>query len=389
MEITRVETHLVGAGSEHAVDRWLFVEVHTDAGVTGVGEAGTWGFLEPTRTAVETFARYLVGRDPLRREHHFQYCYRNSHFRGAVLMGALSALDVAMWDIAGKHRGVPVYELLGGGVRDRARVYVHAFGATTDELVTECEAARDQGYTAVGHLSPLLDEPRDVPYFETHAGMLEDARERVRRYREAVGPDVDLLVELHRRLDPEQAVVLTNAIAGFDPLFVEDPARPDSFDAMAAVAEAVGVPVATGERLHTPQEFAMLLRRDAVQFARPNVHVAGGLTGAKKIAALCEAHHVDIVPHNPLSPVTTAASLQLAAAVPNFALQEFPYRPDRDEAPGEGLVEEAFVAEDGFLPVPDRPGIGVTLDHDAIVAEGYEPRPLETRLHVDGSVVDQ
>ncbi len=389
MEITEVETHLVGAGSEHAVDRWLFVEVHTDAGVTGVGEAGTWGYLEPTATAVETFARYLVGRDPLRREHHFQYCYRNSHFRGAVLMGALSALDVALWDIAGKHRGVPVCELLGGAVRDRARVYVHAFGETTDELVAECEAAREQGFTAVGHLSPLLDEPRDVPYFETHAGMLDGARERVRRYREAVGADVDLLVELHRRLDPEQAIVLTNAIAEFDPLFVEDPARPDSFDAMAAVAGAVDVPVATGERLHTPQEFAMLLRRDAVQFARPNVHVAGGLTGTKKIAALCEAHHVGVVPHNPLSPVTTAASVQLAAAVPNFAVQEFPYRPDRGEAPGEGLVQEAFVAEDGFLSVPDRPGIGVTLDHDAIAAEGYEPRPLETRLHVDGSVVDQ
>lgn len=133
----------------------------------------------------------------------------------------------------------------------------------------------------------------------------------------------------------------------------------------------------------------MLLERDAVQYARPNVHLAGGFTGLKKIAGLCEAHHVDLVPHNPLSPVTTAASLQLAAAIPNLALQEFPYRPDRGEAPGEHLVEESFVATDGFLPVADRPGVGVTLDHDALAAEGYEPRPLETRLHRDGSVVDQ
>ena len=389
MEITGVDTHLVGSGSGHAVDRWLFVEVHTDAGLTGVGEAGTWGFLEATETAVETFARYLVGRDPRRREHHLQYCYRNSHFRGAVLGGALSALDVAMWDLVGQHHGVPVADLLGGRTRDRVRVYVHAFGETTDALVDEVAAAREQGFTAVGHLSPLLDEARDEPYFETHAGLVADATERVRRYREAAGEDVDLLVELHRRLDPEQAIVLTNAIAEHRPLFVEDPARPDSADAMAEVAAKVDVPVATGERLHTPQEFAMLLERDAVQYARPNVHVAGGFTGLRKIAGLCEAHHVDLVPHNPLSPVTTAASLQLAAAIPNLAVLEFPYRPDRGEAPGEHLVRESFEAADGFLPVPDRPGIGVTLDHDALDDEGYVPRPFETRLHYDGSVVDQ
>lgn len=389
MEITGVDTHLVGRGSGHAVDRWLFVEVHTDTGLTGVGEAGTWGYLEATETAVETFARYLVGTDPRRREHHWNYLYRNSHFRGAVLMGALSALDVALWDVVGHHHGVPVADLLGGRTREAARVYVHAFGETTEDLAGEVAAAHEQGFTAVGHLSPLLDEGRDVPYFETHAELVTRATERVRRFREAVGPEVDLLLELHRRLDPEQAVVLTNAVAEFHPLFVEDPARPDSFDAMARVAAKVDVPIATGERLHTPQEFAMLLDRDAVQYARPNIHVAGGFTGLTKIAGLCEAHNVDLVPHNPLSPVTTAASLQLAAAIPNFAVQEFPYRPDHGEAPGDHLVEEAFVAEDGFLPVPDRPGIGITLDADAIAEEGYAPRPLETRLHRDGSVVDQ
>ena len=397
MEITDVETRLVGTdtgsrtGGGHAVDRWLFVQVHTDAGITGLGEAGAWGYLEPTASAVETFADYLIGRDPLRREHHWQYCYRNSHFRGATLSAAISAIDVALWDVAGKYFDAPVYELLGGKCREEARAYVHAFGETTDDLVAACEAAKDEGFTAVGHLSPLLDQPRGERYAETHAELVAGVRERVRRYREAVGEDVDLCVEMHRRLDPEQAVVAAAAIEQFDPMFYEDPVRPDNFDAMAEVAAKTAIPIATGERIHTPHEFEMLLERDALGYARPNVGLAGGLTGAKKIAGLCESQYVDVVPHNPLSPVTTAASLQLDAAIPNFGIQEFPFRPDMGEAPGEALIQESIEWKDGYLEIPDRPGIGVTLDEEVVseLEAAYVPREFETRLHRDGSVVDQ
>src|SRR4051794_9135083 len=320
MRITDIQTIFV--------DHYLFVEVTTDVGLIGLGESGAWGFLEASAQAVETFKRYLLGQDPLRIEHHWQYMYRCFHFRGAAIMGAISAIDIALWDIAGKHFGAPVYQLLGGKCRDRARVYAHVFGATTDELVQGCIVAKQRGFTAVGHLTPFLDEPHDVPFFKTHAAKMEDAIETVRRYREAVGTDVDLCIEIHRRLMPAEAGVLARGLEPYHPFFYEDPIRPDNLDAMAEGAQQISIPIATGERLHTIEEFAMLLRRGAVQYVRPDVCLVGGITHAKKIAAVAEAFNVQVVPHNPLSPVSTAACVQLAACIPNFALQEYPLGED-------------------------------------------------------------
>ncbi len=369
------------------VDRYLFVKVHTDAGITGLGESGAWGYLEASQAAVATFRRYLIGQDPLRIEHHWQYLYRWSHFRGAAIMGALSAIDLALWDIAGKHFGVPCYQLLGGKCRDKARVYYHVFGQTKEELVRGCVEAKRMGFTAVGHLTPFLDEPRQVPYFETHADKMRQAIDTVGRYREAVGDDVDLCIEIHRRLTPSEAIVLARGIERFHPFFYEDPILPDSFDAMALVAQQIRIPIATGERLHTIWEFEMLLSRGAVQYIRPDLCLAGGLTHCKKIAALAEAHHVGVVPHNPLSPVSTAACVQLAACIPNFALQE--YLRGEWEPPKSEIVVSPLKVEEGFLIVPDAPGLGVELAEDAQERYPYRPRVVRTRLHVDGSVVDQ
>ncbi len=368
------------------VDRYLFVKVHTDAGITGLGESGAWGYLEASASAVETFKRYLIGQDPLRIEHHWQYLYRWTHFRGAAIMGALSAIDLALWDIAGKHLGVPCYQLLGGKVRDKARVYYHVYGQTTDELVQGCLDAKARGFTAVGHLTPFLDEPRSVPYFRTHAQKMADAVESVARYREAVGNEVDLCIEIHRRLTPSEAVVLARGIEQYRPFFYEDPILPDSFDAMALVAQGIHIPIATGERLHTIWEFEALLARGAVQFVRPDVCLAGGLTHSKKIAALAEAHHVQVVPHNPLSPVSTAACIQLAACIPNFALQEYPR--GEDCAPKTEIVVSPLTLEDGFLIVPNAPGLGIELAEDALERHPYKPRAVQTRLNTDGSVMD-
>ncbi|HEV7213568.1 MAG TPA: galactonate dehydratase [Chloroflexota bacterium] len=379
MKVTAVEPLLI--------DRYLFVQVHTDAGLVGLGESGTWGYLEASAEAVKTFAGYLVGQDPLRIEHHWQFMYRSSHFRGAAIMGAISAIDIALWDIAGKHFGVPVYQLLGGKCRDKARVYYHVFGRTTEQLVQGCLDAKAHGFTAVGHLTPFLDEPREAPYFKTHAAKIDDAVETVRRYREAVGNEVDLCIEIHRRLAPAEAVVLARGIEQFHPFFYEDPILPDNFDAMALVAQNIHIPIATGERLHTIYEFEMLLRRGAVQYVRPDVCMAGGITHSKKIAALAEAHHVGVVPHNPLSPVSTAACLQLAAAIPNFALQEYPI--GEDQPPKSEIVVGAPRLENGFLIISDAPGTGVELAPDALQRHPYRPRGLHTRLHVDGSVIDQ
>ncbi|HXF60985.1 MAG TPA: galactonate dehydratase [Caldilineaceae bacterium] len=379
MKITDVKTIFV--------DRYLFVQVYTDEGITGLGESGAWGYLEASAGAVETFKRYLIGQDPLRIEHHWQYLYRWSHFRGAAIMGALSAIDIALWDIAGKFFGVPCYQLMGGKTRDKARVYYHVFGDTKEKLIQGCVEAKRQGFTAVGHLTPFLDESHDVPYFKTHADKMADAIETVARYREAVGNEVDLCIEIHRRLTPAEAIVLARGIEPYYPFFYEDPILPDNFDAMALVAQNIHIPIATGERIHTIYEFEALLRRGAVQYVRPDVCLAGGLTHCKKIAALAEAHHVGVVPHNPLSPVSTAACIQLAACIPNFALQEYPI--GENEPPKSEIVKSALRLENGFLIIPDAPGIGIELAEDAAERHPYKPRKVHTRLHVDGSVVDQ
>jgi len=381
MKITGVEPKFV--------DRYLLVEVTTDEGITGLGESGAWGFLDASAAAMEKFAEYLVGQDPLLIEHHWQYMYRANHFRGAAIMGALSALDIALWDIAGKHYGAPVHALLGGPVRSKARVYGHVFGASRDELVAGIVEAKDKGFTAVGHLTPFTDAPRSEPYFETQAQKIRNAVDTVEAYRNAVGNEVDLCIEIHRRMTPTEAVQLGRAIEHLTPMFFEDPVLPDNLDEMEYVASKISIPIATGERFTSPWEFEMLLSRNAVQYVRPDVCMVGGITAAKKVAALAEARHVGVIPHNPLSPVSTAACLQIAAAVPNFAIQELPLGEDRYPKQAAFSMSYAFDGA-GFLDIPTTAGIGVELKPDAV--ENVPRRPwgdIVARRHVDGSVIDQ
>ena len=267
MKITKVEAV--------PVDRYLFARIHTDAGISGIGESGAWGHLEASEAAIIKFADYLTGKNPLQIEHHYQYLFRSSHFRGAAIYGALSAIDIALWDIAGKHFGVPVHQLLGGRVRDRARVYYHVFGDTKEALIQGVKEAKALGFTAVGHLTPFLDEETDVPFFKTHADKMRDAIDTVGAYRDAVGTDVDLCIEIHRRLTPAEAIVLGRGIEEFHPFFYEDPVLPENFDAMAQVASHIDIPIATGERLHSVHEFEMLLKRGAVHYIRPDVCLDG------------------------------------------------------------------------------------------------------------------
>ena len=214
---------------------------------------------------MEKFGRYLVGKDSLQIEHYWQNMYRTSHFRGAAIMGALSALDIALWDIAGKHFGVPAYQLLGGKTRNKARVYYQVYGDT-----------REAGFTAVGHLTPFLDDAKGVPFFKTHADKMGDAiLKAVAAYREAAGTGVDLCIEIHRQLTSTEPITLAKGIEQFHPLFYKDPILSDNFDAMGLVAQNVSIPIATGERLHSIHEFGMLLTRGAVQYIRPDVCLAG------------------------------------------------------------------------------------------------------------------
>ena len=382
---------------------FTYVKIFTDNGITGLGESGTWGFLDASVEAIITFKSYLIGKDPLQIEHHWQYMYRCYHFRGAAVMGALSAIDIALWDIAGKHFKVPVYTLLGGKCRDKVRAYYHVMGETTDDLISECVKAKKLGYNAVGHLSPFLDEPRSKPYFLPYSKMINEAADRVRMIREAVGEDVDLCLELHRRLKPGEAITFAHAVEKYHPFFLEDPIVPDNFDSMSLIADRINVPIATGERIHTIQEYEMLFSRNAMTYARTSVCVCGGITGTKKIAAIAEAHGIQIVPHNPLSPVSTAACLQIAVATENFAIQELPDHESicaterfcsTNSTKGETFKQSNLVTwvpktENGFIEIPNTPGIGTDLNEGIDKKYPYKRRAINTRLSIDGSVVDQ
>jgi galactonate dehydratase len=381
MKITKVTPLLI--------NQYLYVEVETDTGIKGLGESGAWGFLDASYGAVEQLKGAILGQDPLRIEFLWNYMYRCYHFRGAAIMGALSAIDIALWDIAGKHFGVPVYQLLGGKCRDKARVYYHVRAETLQGLVEGIKAAKADGFTAVGHLSPFLDNDREkVAPFQTYVSYIEGAIDAVRQFREAAGDEVDLCVEIHRRLSIHDAIVLARGIEKYHPYFYEDPVRPDNFDDMVEVSKKIHIPIATGERFHTPQEFAMLLRRGAVQFVRPDVCICGGITGAKKIVAMAEAFGVEVVPHNPLSPVSTMACLQIAAAVPNFAIQEYPL--GQEEIPITGIVAPTPKhTGDGYLAFNETPGIGIALLPDAAQKFPYTPRSRKVYLKSDGSIYDQ
>ncbi|WP_170007900.1 mandelate racemase/muconate lactonizing enzyme family protein [Bacillus fonticola] len=385
------------------VNRFLYVKVLTDENITGIGESGAWGFLNASEEVVNSFKTYLIGKNPLEIEHHWQYMYRSFHFRGAAIMGAISAIDIALWDIAGKWFNVPTYQLLGGKCRDKIRTYYHVMGETTEELVENCVQAKELGYTAIGHLSPFLDEPRSKPYFLPYAKMINQAADRVGMIRQAVGDEVDLCLELHRRMKHGEAISFARAVEQYRPFFLEDPVTPDNFDTMALVASKTHVPIATGERIHTIQEFEMLFSRNAMSYARTSVCLCGGITGTKKIAAIAEAHGVQIVPHNPLSPVSTAACIQVAVATENLAILELPNHQtsaatekftssnslSKDDFKQSDIVTWVPTSKDGFIDVPEQSGIGIDLVEGVQEKFPFKRRDINTRLHVDGSIVDQ
>ena len=387
MKITKVEPLHVG--------QFMFCRIETDEGIHGLGEAGAWGHVEAAATAIRRFAEYLVGRDPGPIEHHWNVMHRFSYFQGLAINAGLSAIDIALWDIKGKALGQPVNALLGGPTRTRARVYAHVYGKTIEDVLAECQAKKDAGFTAIGHLNPFLDEGEDQAYFKPHVTKMRDAIDNVRRMRDAVGDEVDLNIELHRRLTPAEAVVFARGIEEYHPMFIEDPIRPEGPDAMARVAAKIAIPIATGERFANLYEFQALMARGGVEYARADLCHCGGITAGLKIAAIAEGFHVHLVPHNPLSPVGLAACLQLDAAIPNFAIQEYTtgfeagVMESQPKHLGADVVDEVPEVVDGFVDIPTRPGIGIELVPDAEKIRPPLMKPIAMRPHRDGFIVDQ
>lgn len=377
------------------VGQFMFCVIDTDEGISGLGEAGAWGHVEAAATAIRRFAEYLVGKDPGPIEHHWNVMHRFSYFQGLAINAGISAIDIALWDIKGKALGKPVHALLGGPTRTKARVYAHVYGKTIEAVLKECKAKKEAGFTAIGHLNPFLDEGEETVYFKPHVKKMRDAIDNVRRMREAVGDDVDLNLELHRRLTPAEAIVFARGVEPYHPMFIEDPIRPEGPDAMARVADKIHVPIATGERFANLYEFQALIAKGGVEYARADLCHCGGITAGRKIAALAEAFHVNMVPHNPLSPVGLAACLQLDAAIPNFAIQEYTtgfeagVMESKPKHLGWDVVDHCPEVKDGFVEIPTRPGIGVELVPDAQKRRPPLVKPIAMRPHRDGFIVDQ
>lgn len=374
------------------IDKYLFVEIETHDGLVGLGEAGAWAHIEATAAAIEKFGRYLIGKDADCIAHHWDSLHRFGSYDGAIIMAAISAIDIALWDIKGKRLDRPVFSLLGGPLRDRIRLYGQARGNTADDLIRSCIALRNAGYTAIGHINPFLDDA-STPLSTSFARALEAATSVVFAIREAVGLDVDLCIDVHRRLNPAQAIAFGHAIREARPLFYEDPIRADSIDAMARVQANVPVPVATGERVYSLDDFRQLCVSGSASYLRPCIGLCGGFTGAMRVAALAHAFDIAVIPHNTFSPVATMASLHLCAAVPNLLICEYPTSLYLDghwstELVGRELVTAIPHQAGGYAPVPVGPGLGACLAEN--VHDRFPKRAIEVamRKHVDGSNVE-
>jgi galactonate dehydratase len=367
LRVTKLETILVKP-------RWLFLKVHTDAGIVGLGEPIVEGRALTVAQAVQEIEPYLVGKDPRQVAHHWQAIYRHAFYRGGpVLTSALSGVDMALWDIKGKALGVPVYELLGGPTRTRVRVYAHTAGGPA-----QVKAQLAKGFTAF-KTGPAKRRPSR--YVETPAEV-KYAAERFAALRALVGDNVDLAIDFHGAISPATAKLLIKALEPYQPMFIEEPCQAQNHDVMAEIARGTHLPIATGERVFTKWGFREVLEKRAATILQPDLCHAGGITEVRLIAGMAEAYYAAIAPHNPLGPISLAAGVQIAASIPNFLCQE-------QVSLGEGYIKTPFTVRDGYLDLPTGPGLGVELD-DAAMADkvGHDWRNRESYDADDGSVVD-
>lgn len=376
MKMTDLKTYVVHCYRTN----WVFVKIDTDEGIAGIGEATLEMKERAVEAAVLELKDYLLGKDPREIERHFHAIYRDSYWRtGPVLMSALSAVEMAMWDISARDLGVPVYRLLGGRCNDRVKAYANAWfaGATTPEGFAEkAKAAVARGFLA------LKWDPFGKAYMNLSTKELDDALAGVGAVRDAVGNAVDLLIEGHGRFNVPTACTIARQLEPFRPLLFEEPIAPGNLDALADVRARSPISIAAGERLYHRSQFRELFEKRAADVIQPDVSHAGGLGECKNIAAMAEAYQLPFAPHNPSGPVAHAATLQLAACTPNFYLLEtmatdIPWRKD--------LTTESLVFRDGYFEIPDRPGLGLELNEESFQAHPYQPRPLR---HYRGDLTD-
>lgn len=367
VKITRLETILIKP-------RWLFLKIHTDAGVIGLGEPLLEGRALTVITAIKEIEPYLIGKDPRHIVHHWQAIYRHAFYRGGpILTSAISGIDQALWDIKGKLLGVPVYELLGGPTRDRVRVYGRA--STPDDI----RKRKAEGYTVIKtglaheHPANIVENP----------AFIKHAVDSFAALREAGGPDMDIGIDFHGNISPQTAKVVIRELEPFHPMFIEEPCQAQNVDTLVDIARGTFLPIAAGERIFTKWGFRELLEKKAVGIVQPDLCHAGGITECRLIAGMAEAYYIPVAPHNPMGPISLASGLHLAASIPNFLVQE-------QVTLGEGYLKNPFkLQKDGTVLIPEGPGLGIELDEAAIADKiGHDWKNPESYNFLDGSVVD-
>ncbi|MFZ0215387.1 MAG: galactonate dehydratase [Candidatus Dormiibacterota bacterium] len=368
---------------------WVFVKVETDEGPHGWGEATLEWKTQSVLGAVRDVSRFLIGEDPLRIEHLWQVMTRQYFWRAGVEgMSAISGIEQALWDLKGKVLGVPVYELLGGRVRDRVRAYNHLGGGqmtsmyestTREQYAERAREVVDLGFTALKFMAVPRTEPVEgVPSVRRAAGIVEAVRD-------AVGPDIDLMVDLHARTWPAMAIQYCRAFEPYGLFFFEEPCPTEDVEATAQVTRQSRIPIATGERLVGRPQFRDLLERRACHVVQPDLSHCGGLWEARKIAAAAETYSIAVAPHNPNGPIATAAAIHFALATPNWLIQEMI---TSDVGWRDDVVQGAVHAEQGFVGVPPGPGLGIEVDETEAAKHPARQEAEQRYFHPDGAVAD-
>ncbi len=366
---------------------YYIVKVETDSEIYGLGEVGIRNWGGAIGKAIEHLSEIVIGEDPFSTEKLWQYMFRGGFFPAdKVYSCAISAIDIALWDIKAKALEMPLYKLLGGPVRDKVICYPHTQGDTLADLLENCKSHIEDGWKFVRWHQP---ETGPSSVYVNNMNTLEPiesvklAEEQIATIREAIGPDIQICFDMHTRLDTAHAVALCKAVEPYRPFFMEDPLRSENPASYRTLARHVSLPIAAGEQWATKWPFREVIEEELINYARIDLCIVGGITEALKITHWAETHYIDIVPHNPLGPVSAAACVALCMASTNVGVQEMPRRPGSYAT---GLFPKQIEWENGYAWCPDEPGMGVDFNEELAINSIVDPTgwPPQLRRN-DGS----
>ncbi|MBI4219018.1 MAG: mandelate racemase/muconate lactonizing enzyme family protein [Chloroflexi bacterium] len=370
MKVTKITSYPI---QDSAGARYFFVKVDTDTGISGLGEVGIRWWGKAIKDAIDHLSQLVIGQDPWSTERLWQHMFRGSFFPAdKVYCCAISAIDVALWDIKGKAAGLPVYKLLGGPVRDMVVCYPHTQGRDLKSLVENCKKAVDDGWKFVRWGQPETAgvlEAREQSRLEP-VESIRLAVEQMEAVRNAVGPNIQICFDVHTRLDPPAVIQMCRDLEAFKPFFIEDPLRSENPGSYRLLRQQVRLPIAAGEQWASKWPFREVIEEDLIDYARIDLCIVGGLTEALKVTHWAETHYIDIVPHNPLGPVSAAACVSLCMASTNVGVQEMPRKPGTYST---DLFPVQIGWKDGYAYCNDAPGLGVEFNVAAAEKAAVDP----------------